>query len=207
MSVESRPNKVAAVVLAAGRSSRFGSNKLLHKVLGRTVLEWSLDPVLASGFWEVAVVIPQKSEMKKLIPAGVKAVVNENSKDGIGTSIAKGAGCFEKEADGILFLLGDQPLLRKRDIGMFLAAFSSNPRSIIACYSEGEIRNPILFPSGFFGELKRLKGDRGARDMARLHPERLVKIEIDIAHLVDIDTKNDILALEKGLEVKFHEDR
>ncbi|MEM0134801.1 MAG: nucleotidyltransferase family protein [Thermoplasmatales archaeon] len=198
--------RVAAVILAAGRSRRFGSNKLLHIILGKSILEWTIEPLIRCNSWKTAIVIPEGDELDNVIPGNILKIVNSSPDGGIGTSIALATKYFERDAQGILFLLADQPLLSNDDLRRFFTEFSKNPDLIIACSGNDEIRNPILFPSTFFEELIRLRGDEGARELAKHHSERLVKIPIDVTHLLDLDTMEDLAGIEKMLELKDRED-
>lgn len=194
--------KVAAVLLAAGRSKRFGSNKLLHIVRGRRLIEWSLEPLIKCHPWKIAIVLSEENEFGDVLPKDIWKIVNRSHENGIGSSIAIATRYLERDADGILFMLADQPLLNKSDISSLLSEFSRNSRRIIACASNGEIRNPMLFPSMFFDELEQLKEDKGARQVALRHSDVLLKLPIEASHLIDVDTKDDIEMVGKLLELK-----
>ena len=192
-------NRVAAVLLAAGKSKRFGSNKLLHMLGGKRLIEWSLEPLIDSHPWKIAIVISEEDEFHDVLPKDVIRIVNRSAEGGIGTSISLATRHLEGEADGILFTLADQPLLNKSDISAILSDFYRNGNSIIACSSDDEVRNPILFPAMFFNELKELNDDKGARQIALRHPDELLKLPTDPCHLIDVDTVDDLKRVEKLL--------
>jgi CTP:molybdopterin cytidylyltransferase MocA len=192
-------NRVAAVLLAAGKSKRFGSNKLLHMVGRKRLIEWSLGTLIDSHPWKIAIVISEEDEFNDVLPKDIIRIVNRSPEDGIGSSISLATRHLEKDVDGLLFTLADQPLLNKSDISALLSEFYRNRNSIIACASEDEVRNPILFPSMFFNELKELNDDKGARLIALRHPEVLLKLPTDASHLLDIDTVEDLKRVEKML--------
>ncbi len=189
--------KVAGIILAAGSSRRFGSNKLLHKVKGRCIIEWSISAISSANFWKTAIITPQTIDLDGFIPEGMLKLVNENYRDGIGTSIVTGTRHFKGGADGILYLLGDQPLVTGEDLRNLLHQFYLKPDRIIAGSVNGELRNPIVFPSSLFDELLTLRGDRGARDIAVIHSKVVTKVEIEPSHLIDVDRTEDIIRVEK----------
>jgi CTP:molybdopterin cytidylyltransferase MocA len=192
-------NRVAAVLLAAGQSKRFGSNKLLQMLGGKRLIEWSLGPLMDSHPWKIVIVISDEDEFHDVLPKDVIRTVNRSPEGGIGTSISLATRHLEGEADGILFTLADQPLLNKSDISALLSEFYRNRNSIIACSSDNEVRNPILFPSMFFNELKDLNDDKGARQIALKHTDVLLKLPTDASHLIDVDTVDDLKRVEKLL--------
>ena len=198
MNVEKNKVKIAAVILAAGASKRFGSNKLLQRIDGRSILERAMDSVRANNFWNIAVVTPPGSDLDPILHEGILKIINKNWERGIGTSIALATRQFENDVDGILFLLADQPLIKPPDISRLVLEFLVNPDRIIACSVDGQVRNPILFPSSVFGELKQLKEDKGGRIIAESHAESLIKVEVDATTLMDIDIVDDLQKIESS---------
>jgi molybdenum cofactor cytidylyltransferase len=196
MNVEKNRIKIAAVILAAGASKRFGSNKLLQRIDGISILERTMDSVRANNFWNIAVVTPPGRDLDPILHKGTLKIVNKEWARGIGTSIALATRQFEGDVDGILFLLADQPLIKPSDISRLVLEFLVSPRRIIACSVDGQVRNPILFPSSVFGELKQLKEDKGARSIAESHVENLIKVEVDAPSLTDIDIVDDLQKIE-----------
>lgn len=190
--------KVAGIILAAGYSRRFGSNKLLYRVKGRSVIEWSIGAVTSADLWKTAIVTPQSKDLDAFVPDGMLKLVNEDAMDGIGASIVTGTRHFKRDADGILLLLGDQPLITGGDLRNLLNEFYLEPYQIVAGSVGGEIRNPIVFPSSLFDELLTLSGDRGARNIAIAHGKIVTRVEIEPSHLIDIDRIEDLIKIEKA---------
>ncbi len=191
--------KIGALVLAAGNSSRFGSNKLLFKINGKSVLERTLLALSGFKFWKTAVVV-SNTDFDDILGNHVEKILNKQISLGIGKSIALGTICLREEVSGILIVLADQPLLTLDDIKKMTDVFLGDPTKIVACSVDGEIRNPIIFPSGYFDELIKLSGDRGARGLANSHIDNIVRVEVDSSHLLDIDSIQDVPIIIKEIE-------
>ncbi|MCL4334013.1 MAG: nucleotidyltransferase family protein [Candidatus Thermoplasmatota archaeon] len=192
--------RIAAVILAAGKSSRFGSNKLVTKLGGKPVIEWSIDSLSKVEFRRILIVTNGLKEAYSFRYEGIENIVNERFQEGIGTSIARATGELKDEVDAILFLLGDQPLVGPDNIEKLVKQFLNDPRKVAAFSVGGKVRNPMIFPSGFFKDLLCLSGDNGAREIAVTHEDSVAKIEIDPALLSDIDVVEDIDVIERYLE-------
>ena len=192
--------RIAAVVLAAGTSRRFGSNKLLYILRGEPVLKRTTNALSKTNFWKKVAVTNGDDKLDSLLDEDIFRIINDRYREGIGTSIAAATRYLRKDVDAILFLLGDQPLVRPEDIERIVQEFLEMPDKVVAFSVSGSVRNPIIFPSTFFDELTRLSGDRGARDIALAHQDSLSLMEIDPAHLLDLDTINDVRAIEKYIE-------
>jgi molybdenum cofactor cytidylyltransferase len=197
--------RIAAVILAAGRSTRFGSNKLLRVLRGKPVIEWSFDSLARIDFWKIVIVTNDSGQLDPFIREDVEKLVNKRYKDGIGTSIALATKFLGKEVNGILFLLGDQPLVGPDNIEKLVVKFLEAPEKVVAFSTEGIVRNPMIFPSTFFYELTELKGDKGARDIALAHDDALSRMEIDPTRLLDLDDVDDVPIIEGYLEKYEHE--
>ena len=191
--------KIGALVLAAGNSSRFGSNKLLFKIDGKSVLERTLLALSGFKFWKTAVVV-SNTDFDDILGNHVEKILNKQISLGIGKSIALGTIYLREEVSGILIVLADQPLLTLDDIKKMTDVFLGDPTKIVACSVDGEIRNPIIFPTGYFDELIKLSGDRGARGLANSHIDNIVRVEVDSSHLLDIDSIQDVPIIIKEIE-------
>ena len=190
-----RSPTVCAVILAAGFSRRFGSDKLLSTFDGKSILQCSTESAPSSSVSRVAVVVPEDSELVYHIPASVSMITNMERREGVSTSIAAGVKFFRSFADGILFLVADQPLIDSETLERLLSIFREHPSCIIASSVGGDIRNPMVFPSRFFGRLTLLSGDTGAKTIALSSIQDVIKVEVDPNKLVDIDTVEDLKRL------------
>jgi molybdenum cofactor cytidylyltransferase len=190
---------VAAIILAAGRSSRMGSHKLLLPFRGRPIVNWVLAAACASQADPVTIVLGHETEQ---VNAALQAerwfltIHNPWYMDGMSTSLKIGLAAMPKDVDGAIILLGDQPLITPEIINAMIAESANDPDAIIAASYQGQRGNPVLFPRHYFGELEAITGDEGGRSVLARHPERVRLVEIDDALAgFDVDTPEEYQAL------------
>jgi molybdenum cofactor cytidylyltransferase len=193
---------VAAVVLAAGRSSRMGGpNKLLELLHGKPLVRIVTEQALASRAKPVIVVTGHQSDRVRAALAGldVTFAANPDFADGIASSVKAGIGAVPADADGAMVLLGDMPLVDSGLIDRLIEALSPDKGALIAVpAAAGRRGNPVLWSRRFFDELMTLEGDVGARHMVQRHAEAVVEVEVDgQSAFLDIDTP-EALALARG---------
>lgn len=194
---------VTAIVLAAGASSRMGKeNKLLLKIAGKTVLEWTLENVLASNVTKTIVVLGKDINEIQGYLSGIEVTVlhNKNCQSGMSSSLKAGIKMVERQRDGVLILLADQPNLQPQIINHFLKLFSRGDKKIISGKYGQIIGNPVLFHRTFFDELLQLQGDVGARSLLKRFPNEIATVEIPSEQALDIDTPEDFTKMTAILE-------
>lgn len=194
---------VAAVLLAAGASSRFGSgNKLLAEIGGRPLVRITAEAVLASGIAEVLAVTGADAELIEQALAGLplRCVHNATWQRGLGSSLAAGISALGKGAEGSFIVPGDMPLLSAGLLRSLIEAFGRHGRASIVypVTAAGEQRNPVLFPRRFFPELSTLSGPEGAKPLLRTLSAQSVAVSGDAAAFTDIDTPADLDAVIRG---------
>ena len=208
--------QTAAIILAAGSSSRMGGgrHKLLLPLHGRPVLAHVLDAVLASQASPVVLVLGHQPEQVRAHIAtsvtnpDLTVVENPDYLQGMSTSMRLGiqmlqANGYTKEKirsiDSALVLLGDQPLITAQHIDMLIATYRTTGKRIIAPTYEGKRGNPILFDASLFPELLQVTGDEGGRSVLERHREEIATVEIGnpLAN-IDVDTWE---AYQKVVEV------
>jgi molybdenum cofactor cytidylyltransferase len=200
------PRSAAAIILAAGRSARMGSHKLLLPFKGRPLVRWVVEAALASGAAPVIVVVGHGGErVRAALPDGrLIAILNPSYAEGMSTSLKIGLAATPKEVEGALIVLGDQPLITTNIINTLIAESSAAPDAIIAASYQGRQGNPVLFPRQYFAELEAVTGDAGGRSLLARYPERIRLVEIDDAQAgLDIDTPAEYQALlsENALDI------
>lgn len=149
---------VGVCVLAAGRATRFGSNKLVAPLLGEPVLARTLAGVPAGL---PMVVASNSAQVDELVDArGIDRV--RPSGPGQGDSVAVLAA-FAEEAgwDACVFLPGDQPLVEQGSVRSLLAVAAARPEACVRLSWRGRLASPALFPASLFGCLARLSDDVG----------------------------------------------
>ncbi|HHX88136.1 MAG TPA: nucleotidyltransferase family protein, partial [Firmicutes bacterium] len=187
--------EVDCVVLAAGFSRRMGLDKLALDLGGTTVLERTLQNVLRSGVNETIVVInPEATDLEaRLSKYNLKLIVNHRSSQGISTSVQAGLSSVAATSQGVIFALGDQPLIPARVYNSLLDSYRSGLQ--LALYPTYRRRrgNPVLFDRRTWPMLMELEGDKGGSQLfASLPASELCAVEMDIPEvLVDLDTPGD----------------
>ncbi|MCL2672160.1 MAG: nucleotidyltransferase family protein [Clostridiales bacterium] len=181
--------KIAAVILAAGLSKRFGSQKLLHPVDGKPMPAHTIDALAGFAFDKrICVLSDATAALQSLTQsAGYTVCHNPAPEQGVSQSVRIGLAAA-RDMDGILFAVGDQPYLQPASIVRLLDKFAANPQNIIALAANGQRGNPVIFPSSLFSELEKIEGDKGGSAVIAKYPELLILCEIeDATELEDID--------------------
>lgn len=185
--------RVFAVVLAAGKSQRFGGIKQLADFEGeRLVMRaarsarecCSRHSVLVTGYRAADVSAAAGDYCQFLL-------VNEHYEQGIGASIALAARALGDSADAILLILADQPLVASDHLINMLTLWSGDDDEIVATAFGDSKGPPVLLPRATFPDLKNLSGDLGARSLFSDDRYRLRTIRYDAAGL-DVDTRKDL---------------
>jgi molybdenum cofactor cytidylyltransferase len=181
---------IAAVVLAAGSSSRLGSAKQMARLGGRTLLERAVTTALEAGLRPVFVVIAAGQETAFCVAdvdnlpgdPGVITVVNPEAAEGMASSIRAGVRAAQAAA-GIVVMACDQPAVTAEH----LRELAQGEDAVVASAYAGRKGVPAYFPAGAFGELLELHGDTGARGL--LQAARALELE---GGELDVDTVEDL---------------
>jgi len=186
-----------ALVIAAGFSRRFGSDKRMFKLnTGEPLLVASLRPY-RTVFPNVAVVVRSSdSELTHLISRTLGRAVpiivpTDQADQGMAASIADGIRALASW-DYVFLGLGDMPYVRTATLELLRdrmneARSDALARIVMPTFS-GESGHPVGFSREFFGELIALTGDRGARTVVAAHPDSVDRIDVDDPGVVaDID--------------------
>lgn len=193
--------RIAAVILAAGQSSRMGCNKLLLDVGGDPMIRRTVNNVLASGIRPVITVLGHEADAVNAVLGESEAVpiVNRDYRQGLSTSLRQGIAALPADVDGAIICLGDMPGVGPGLISRMVATFNpAEGRAVIVPIRAGRRGNPVLWGRRFFPALMALSGDVGARYLIEDNTEWLVGIDVeDDAALIDLDTPK---ALTRWLE-------
>ena len=194
---------IAAIILAAGRSTRMGGpNKLLAELGGKPLVRIVTEQALASKASNVIVVTGHQAEQveKALQGLKVKFVRNPHFADGLAGSVRAGISAVSENADGAVICLGDMPLIDAHLIDRLIEAFAPDRGNLIAVpVGDGRRGNPVLWSRRFFNELMTLDGDIGARHLIARHSEAVAEVPVD-GHgaFLDIDTPQALEAARRG---------
>jgi molybdenum cofactor cytidylyltransferase len=194
------PPDVAAIVLAAGRSSRMAPH---HKLLlpdrdGTPMIARVVDHVLGSAARPVLVVTGHREDEVRAALSGraVRFVTASGYADGLSASLRAGLEALPEASPAALVVLGDMPFVTADMLNRMIAAYDPDEgRSIVAAAHGGEIGNPVLWDRRYFADMLALTGDRGARALLGRYPEAVAEIELGEAVLRDFDTPESLADL------------
>jgi molybdenum cofactor cytidylyltransferase len=200
--------RIAAVVLAAGRSTRMGGpNKLLAEIRGRPLVRIVVEEALASHAKPVIVVVGhERGEVEKALGAlPVQIVHNPDFAQGLGTSLKAGIVAVPADADGAIVCLADMPQVDASLLNRLIAAFDPDRGALIVMPTvEGRRGNPVLWSRRFFPDLMAIEGDVGARHFIGRYSEAVVEVPLEgKAALVDVDTPEALVGVKAAIEEAF----
>jgi molybdenum cofactor cytidylyltransferase len=197
--------RVAAIVLAAGRSTRMGGpNKLLAEIGGRPLVRIVAEQALASRADPVILVTGHERAKVEAALAGlrVRLVHNPDYAAGLSTSLKAGLGALPSSADGAIVCLGDMPSVTAALIDRLVDAFDPEHGALVVVPTiEGKRGNPVVWSRRFVPDLMALEGDGGARHLIATYADVVAEVPVeDAAALTDVDTPDALLAVKAELE-------
>ncbi len=194
-----RNSGIAAVVLAAGASTRLGRAKQLIEIEGESLLRRTVRAAIEAGCAPLFAVLGCEAERmrRELEGLAAAAVVNERWADGMGSSLRRGmeAVCAQESLPaGVLLMVCDQPKVTPEHLRKLLAEQGGKESRIAASGYGGKSGVPAAFGRDFFPELLAIKGDRGARAAIRRHPEAVSTV-LWPEGAQDVDEPEDLAAV------------
>jgi molybdenum cofactor cytidylyltransferase len=206
----------AAVILAAGTSSRMGAekNKLILPLAGHPVLAHVVKATLNSQARPVVLVLGhQAAEVRACIHSDLETgqlTVVENPDYHLGMSTSMQVGLrsllslshdYKNDPTGVIFLLGDQPMISASIIDRLLAYREGTGKRIVLPLYQGQRGNPVVFSLELSDELMQVSGDEGGRSLLKRHPEEVAMLEMgELAANIDVDTWEAYLQVQAAWE-------
>ncbi len=185
--------EIMGILLAAGKSTRFGSNKLLHQLgNGNCIAQQAAKTLIKNIPNSIAIMNNNETELSRLFSAyGFTCIVNNQYQSGMGSSIA----CAIKNtnnAQACVIALADMPFIKSSTIKSIIKKMGKE-KCIIAPSYKGKRGHPVLFSQHFFAELSKLNNDVGAKELIRKNQSCLTLIEVNDSGIIkDIDILDDI---------------
>lgn len=183
-------------LLAAGESSRFNGEKLLHIYRKKAITKHVLDKINkltdndSTLFHKTVITKPTLVNYYHQILTNDWTIINnECYKKGMSTSLRLAVlEAIRNGANYILLFLADMPLIKQATINRVIERIKESPENIIRPIFKGQPGFPVALPKVFFEELTFLKGDVGAKPVINKHKEHLILLACeDSGSVFDID--------------------
>jgi molybdenum cofactor cytidylyltransferase len=167
--------KIAVILEAAGNSSRFGSNKLLHVMDdGRPMAASILEAARSVDAYK-KILVTQYDEVAAMAP-DFDVIRNDRPDLGISRSMQLGLEAAG-DADAYMFCVCDQPGLTAATLKRLIKAYKKRTAGIVSLAWQGKMCNPKIFSSRYREELMALSGDTGGRQIIASHADDLLLVE------------------------------
>lgn len=192
--------EIAALLLAAGRGTRFGrSPKLLAEFEGRPLVRHAADAALASRLRPIVAVLGAHADEVGAALRGLDLITvrNPDYAEGLSTSLRAGIAALPTACSAVVVLLGDMPRVTAARIDGLADAFAAAGHAVSAVLpvEEGRRGNPVLLNLAILGpEIATLRGDRGAGPLLTGRTD-VLELPGDAGTALDIDTPGALEAL------------
>ena len=188
--------RLGVVLLAAGKSARFGTNKLLADFCGRPMVCYALEAAGALEAERTAVVTGCGEIARLAAERGFQVIANDAPQLGQSHSIRLGVRAMQ-DMDAVLLMVCDQPRLTGASLKRLTQRFARSGKRV-ACLRDGtHLGNPAVFTARCFDELLALEGDRGAKGVLRAHADELLVFDtVGPDELTDADTPETLAQMQ-----------
>jgi len=186
---------IAALVLAAGGSSRMGRPKQTLLLDGVPMLQRVLNTLRESNVGRVVVVLGGSAvEVRRHVRFDDElVVVNPSYSKGMSSSLRLGLKHVGTDADAVIIALGDQPFVHPATIDTLVSTYEGSRAPIVIPTHKGARGNPVLFDRRVFPQIAGIRGDIGAKHVVEENAADVLEVEVpDRGVLVDIDTPADL---------------
>lgn len=186
---------IALAVTAAGRSVRFGTDKLSYPYQGKTLGEICLSLYSDFTFIDKVVVLNSTESIMSSVAERYqfRPVLNPCPEKGLSSSVklAVQSVLSAFDPDGIMFATADMPFLSPDSINKLISAFVAYPDHICSLTNGISLGKPVIFPKQFFPQFSSIKGDIGGKEIIKNNLHLLKTVTVSPDELLDIDTKAD----------------
>ena len=185
---------IDAIILAAGRSRRMGTQKLLLPFAGQTVIEHIVDQVLAAAVRDTVAVVAGENDAvaAALSKKSITLAINPEPEAEMLSSVRVGLRAMRPDAQAAIIVLGDQPSLRTSLINQLASAFHATGKGIVVPMYNVKRGHPLLIAAHYFGELLQDYDDFGLRGLLAEHADDIEEVAMtDPGVLADMDYPED----------------
>jgi molybdenum cofactor cytidylyltransferase len=196
-----RAGDVAGILLAAGTSSRMGSNKLLFELNGESVLRGSVRRALAGGLSPLVVVLGHESDKaaRELEGLPCEWALNPLYEQGINSSLKSGIMAVQGfKARAAMVMLADMPFVTPEMIAAMIARYRTSTAPLVISDYDGVNAPPMVYDRSLFTELLMMTGEGCGRQVVKRHRSEAEILPWPVAALADIDVPEDYARVREG---------
>jgi len=196
-----RAGKVAGILLAAGTSSRMGSNKLLFELEGESVLRRAAKRALAGGLSPLVVVLGHESDRahREIEDLPCQWALNPLYEQGINSSLKSGVMAVQGlKAPAAMVMLADMPFVTPEMIAAMIDRYRTTTAPLVISDYEGVNAPPMVYDRSLFMELLMMTGEGCGRQVVKRHRSEAEVIPWPVAALADIDVPEDYERVKSG---------
>ncbi len=182
---------ISGIILAAGSSTRMGSQKLLLDIDGLRIIEKVVKEVADSGCFDEIILVYHEEAVKNAVSKyNIIFSYNPMPQLGLSSSIKAGIKAVKDNTNAYMFFMGDQPFINEKVIKRLICEYKKSQKSIIVPTYGGNNGMPTIFSSKWKENFYQLEGDVGGRTIIKsnIGEAAFIEIEDDISGM-DIDTK------------------
>lgn len=186
--------KLSCIVLAAGKSTRMGSQKLLLPFENSSIIRSVAEKTLNSNACETLVVVGSDRDKiaGELADFAVRLVENKKYDEGMLSSVQAGVEAVSPVSAGMIVLLGDQPMVSVAVINCLITAFQKTEKGLIIPTFNGKRGHPVLISSKYKSAIQTLNPELGLRELFTKNSHEVLEVEAGTVNILkDIDTPED----------------
>lgn len=182
---------ISAIILAAGKSSRMGQNKMLMQWGEITVIEKVIQTIRAGGIEDIVVVV--SSRFQGAGDEGVRVAINQSDHEML-SSIQVGLQNQNAEAEATLICLGDQPQIESSSVRAVCEAYQLRKSNLVAPSYQNRRGHPWLVAKALWDEILQMDETQTPRDFLNAHASEIEYVNVDSESILqDLDTPADYL--------------
>lgn len=187
------------IILASGSSKRLGRNKLLEKINNKCLIEYIVEEALKVNFSKLILIYKDEEVYELFKGKKIMLIYNEKSFLGQSESVKLGVKNSMDSKEPMMFIVGDQPLLKNKTISRLIQEYH-NEEDIIVPRINGKNRMPTIFGDRYKKEFFEIEGDVGGRAIIKNYKEKIKFVDLNSElefQFLDIDTEENLDFIKK----------